>query len=125
MANLKSIKKGDKVMLRMFTGLFVETKTVEMADAKKLGFTSKSGVKTVFDKATGKQIEPKPKAEKYANFIEPYDAEVEKEELAKKNKKKEAAPKKKVAVVKKKAKAVEPEDDFEEPEDDDDMEELD
>lgn len=114
MANLKNIKKGDKVILRMFTGAFVEAKVVEMADAKKIGFTNKKGIKMVFDKATGKQITPEPKKPQFANFIEEYDEEAEKEGLAKKNNK---SSKKKVtaktkdkpakAAAKKKAKPVE------------------
>ena len=90
MADLKSIKKGDKVMLRMFTGAFVETKEVEMADKTRIGFTNKKGVKMVFDKATGKQITPEPKSEKFANYLETYDAEVEAKELAKKANRKKA-----------------------------------
>ena len=105
MANLKNIKKGDKVILRMFTGAFIEAKVVEMADAKKIGFTSKAGVKMVFDKATGKQISPEPKNPKYANFVEEYDEEAEAEGLAKKN-----APRKPKAEAKKAVKKpVEPE----------------
>ena len=59
MANLKNIKKGDKVILRLFTGAFVGAKVVEKADAKQIGFTNVKGVKMIFDKATGKQISPK------------------------------------------------------------------
>lgn len=93
MANLKGIKKGDKVILRMFTGAFVEAKEVEMADSKRVGFTNKKGIKMVFDKATGKQVQPEPKSEKFANYIEAYDAEVEKAEIEKKaNKAKKSAP---------------------------------
>lgn len=129
MANLKSIKKGDKVMLRMFTGAFVEAKVVEMADAKKIGFTNKNGVKMIFDKETGKQITPEPKKPQFANYLEEYDADVEAEELAKKKnkpaKKKEEKPtsekpeKPAKKSSKKKAKPVE-----EEPEDDDEFEEV-
>ena len=126
MANLKNIKKGDKVMLRMFTGAFVEAKVVEMADAKKIGFTNKNGVKMVFDKETGKQITPEPKKPQFANYLEEYDADVEATELAKKKNK----PTKKAAAKaeedkpakkapKKKAKPVE-----EEPEDDEEFEEV-
>ncbi len=102
MANLKNIKKGDKVILRMFTGAFVEAKTVEMADAKKIGFTNKKGIKMVFDKATGKQIAPEPKNEKFANYLDDYDADVEAEALAKRNKK--AAEPEKPAKAEKPAK---------------------
>ena len=131
MANLKSIKKGDKVMLRMFTGAFVEAKTVEMADAKKIGFTNKAGVKMVFDKETGKQVTPEPKSEKFANYLEAYDADVEAAELAKKAKKtkateeKAAAKAKPAKAVKKAAKKVEEpeEDDFEDEDLEDEEEE--
>ena len=116
MADLKSIKKGDKVILRMFTGAFVEAKVVEMADAKKIGFTNKKGIKMVFDKKTGKQISPEPKSEKFANFLTEYDEQVEAEALAKKNggkkaeepkatEKPAAKAKKKAAPAKKKAPA--------------------
>lgn len=115
MANLKSIKKGDKVILRMFTGAFVEAKEVEMADKTRIGFTNKKGIKMVFDKATGKQITPEPKAEKFANYLENYDPEVEAAEIAKKaNKKRTEKSSKKTAV--KKAKEVE--EDFEDTEED-------
>ena len=125
MADLKSIKKGDKVILRMFTGALVEAKTVEMADAKKIGFTNKKGIKMVFDKKTGKQVSPEPKNEKYANYITEYDEQVEAEALMKKNGgKKPAAPKatakkaekpapKKATKSKKKAADPEPEDESE------------
>lgn len=88
MADLSSIKKGDKVFLRLFTGAFVETKVVEKADLKKVGFTNKKGIEMVFNKATGKQVSPAPKSERFASYIEPYDAKVEKAELAKKNSRK-------------------------------------
>ena len=106
MAELKGIKKGDKVLLRMFTGAFVETKVVEMADAKKIGFTTKSGVKMVFDKKTGKQVSPEPKAEKFANYIDPYDKGVEAEELKKKEAAAEARAKKAKEKAAEKAKAA-------------------
>lgn len=126
MANLTSIKKGDKVLLRMFTGAFVEAKEVEKADKNTISFTNKKGVVMTFSKKTGKQIEPEPKSEKFANYIEEYDADVETEEL--KKKKNKATPKKKKASKKSvkevevvKSKVIdEPEDD-----EDDDYEELD
>lgn len=139
MAELKGIKKGDKVLLRMFTGAFVETKVVEMADAKKIGFTNKSGVKMVFDKKTGKQVSPEPKAEKFANYIDPYDEGVEAEELKKKEAaaearakkaKEKAAEKAKAAKAAEKAKKKAPEpvededDEYEEVDDADEYEEV-
>ena len=128
MADLKSIKKGDKVILRMFTGAFVEAKTVEMADAKKIGFTNKKGIKMVFDKATGKQLQPEPKNERFANYLDEYDEKVEAEALAKKANRKKAAdeaekPKKATPKKEKPAKkaptkkaAADPEDEIEDEE---------
>ena len=111
MADLKSIKKGDKVILRMFTGAIVEAKTVEMADAKKIGFTNKKGIKMVFDKGTGKQVSPEPKSEKFANYITEYDEQIIAEALMKKSGNKKEASKptkatKEVAKSEKPAKAA-------------------
>ena len=109
MADLKSIKKGDKVILRMFTGAIVEAKTVEMADAKKIGFTNKKGIKMVFDKGTGKQVSPEPKSEKFANYITEYDEQIIAEALMKKSgNKKEASKPTKAAKEEKPAKSEKP-----------------
>lgn len=105
MAGLKDVSKGDKVILRLFTGAFVEAKTVEMADGTKIGFTNKKGVKMVFSKETGKQITPEPKSERFASFVEEYSEEAEKEGLAKKQNTGEKKPRK----SRKKAKAQEEE----------------
>ena len=104
MANLKSIKKGDKVILRMFTGAYVEAKEVEKADAKSLSFTNKKGIEMKFDKATGKQISPEPKKPVYANYVEEWTQEAEDEGKAKKakgSKAVEAKKKKSKKVIKK------------------------
>lgn len=93
MADLKGIKKGDKVILRLFTGAFVGAKVVEMADAKKIGFTKLNGVKMVFDKETGKQMIPEPKKPRFASYIEVYDEKVEAAEAAKKSSKKKSKEK--------------------------------
>lgn len=125
MANLKSIKKGDKVIMRMFTGAFVDVKVVEMADAKKIGFTNKNGVKMVFDKATGKQITPEPKNPKYANFLDEYDEKVEADAVKKRSaglKKAQSAPKKKKAEKPQPKQEVA--EDFDEEDDDFDDEEI-
>lgn len=84
MANLKSLKKGDKVILRVFTGAYCGTRTIEMADDKRIGFTSMTGNKMVFSKETGKQIIPKPKKEQYASYLDDWSKAVELAERAKK-----------------------------------------
>lgn len=83
MANLKNIKKGDKVIMRLFTGAFSGVKVVEKADANFIYFTTGKGM-SKFSRKTGKMIDPAPKTEAYANYIEEYDADVEAEEVAKK-----------------------------------------
>ena len=109
MANLKNLKKGDKVILRLFTGAFVEAKVIEMADTKKIGFTNKKGVKMVFDKATGKQIMPAPKKPQFASYIDDYDEKVEKAEAAKKVRKATDKPVTKKKASKKKSEEEEEE----------------
>lgn len=86
MANLKNIKKGDKVILRVFSGAFVTSKIVEMANEEKIGFTRDDKTRMIFSKKTGKQLSPIPKQERYASYIEPYDPDVEEAELNKKRK---------------------------------------
>ena len=125
MANLKNIKKGDKVILRLFTGAFVEANTVEMADAKKIGFTNKKGIKMVFDKATGKQIAPEPKSERFASYLDDWDEKTEQEELAKKNKPKEKKADKKAEKPSKAKKSKTKATKSVEADDDDDFEEVD
>ena len=104
MANLKNIKKGDKVIMRLFTGAFSGVKEVEKADKDFIYFTTGKGM-SKFSRKTGKMVEPAPKTEAYAKYIEEYDAEVEAEEVAKKEKaRKERA--KKLAKEKAAAKSV-------------------
>ena len=124
MANLKSIKKGDMVTLHMFTGALIGGFKVTKADAKTLGFTNKSGVEMVFDKKTGKQIEPTPKSEKFANFVTEYDEDAIEEAAAKRS----SAPRKAKKTSKPVAKPKpEPEDEELEDEEDefDEDDELD
>ena len=134
MANLKNIKKGDKVIMRLFTGAFSGVKVVEKADANFIYFTTGKGM-SKFSRKTGKMIDPAPKTEAYANYIEEYDADVEAEEVAKKEnarvaraeklaaKKAEEKAAKKAAKKKKKPEPEEEEELEEEEEQDEDDEE--
>lgn len=110
MANLKNVKKGDKVIMRLFTGAFSGVKVVEKADANFIYFTTGKGM-SKFSRKTGKMVDPAPKNETYANFIEEYDADVEAEEVAKKEASRQAAAERKAAEKKaaKKKKKSEPE----------------
>ena len=113
MANLKNIKKGDKVIMRLFTGAFSGVKEVEEADKDFIYFTTGKGM-SKFSRKTGKMVDPAPKSEAYANYIEEYDPDVEAEEVAKKEearmKRSENAKKEKAAAkAEKKKKKSEPE----------------
>ena len=113
MANLKNIKKGDKVIMRLFTGAFSGVKEVEKADKDFIYFETGKGM-SKFSRKTGKMVDPAPKNETYANYIEEYDEDVEAEEVAKKEKArqeraKKLAKEKAAAKAEKKKKKSEPE----------------
>lgn len=123
--SLANVKKGDKVIMRLFTGAFSGVKEVEKADKNFIYFTTGKGM-SKFSRKTGKMLEPAPKNETYANYIEEYNEDVEAEEIAKKEKARtERAKKKKAekAVVKKKAVKPEPEEDDDDKDIEDDEEE--
>lgn len=125
--SLANVKKGDKVIMRLFTGAFSGVKEVEKADKNFIYFTTGKGM-SKFSRKTGKMVEPAPKNETYANFIEEYDEEVEAEEMAKKEKARANRAKKKKAekaAAKKKPVVAEPEDDEDIDEDDIDEDEED
>lgn len=104
------IKKGDKVILKGFTGIKLGVFEVVSATKKTVTITKKTGDEMVFDKATGKQINVEEGKEKYANSIMEDDGSYVAPATRGASKKKEA---KKPA---KKAKVEEPEDDEEEDE---------
>lgn len=64
-----SFKKGDKVILCMFTGLKAGIKEVTKVDKKTVTVLDNKGKELVFDAKTLKQISPAPKSEKWANYI--------------------------------------------------------
>ena len=116
MANaLANIKKGDKVIMRLFTGAFSGVKEVEKADKSFIYFTTGKGM-SKFSKKTGKMVDPAPKSERFANYIEEFDADVAKAEETKKSKGLKKAAKAKAVKAEAKAKATEEE--LEEDEDD-------
>ena len=63
------MKKGDKVILCMFTGLKAGIKEIVKADKKTVVILDNKGKELVFDAKTLKQISPAPKAERWANYI--------------------------------------------------------
>lgn len=127
MANLKNIKKGDKVIMRLFTGAFSGVKEVEKADKDFIYFTTGKGM-SKFSRKTGKMVDPAPKNETYANYIEEYDEDVEAEEVAKKEKARQERAKKlakeKAAAKAEKKKKSKPEpEEIDEDEDEEEEEE--
>lgn len=89
-----TLKKGDKVILHMFTGCPTAVKEIIAADKTTVTIETAKGEMT-FNRKTGKQVEPEPSAERYANFITEDDGSfVPPQEKAKKAKKTKAkAPK--------------------------------
>lgn len=66
--SLANLKKGDTVILHMFTGIAVGVKEVLAADKTTVTLETRIG-KAKFSKKTGKQVEPKAKQERFANYI--------------------------------------------------------
>lgn len=109
------VKKGDKVIVKGFTGIKLGVFEVESVTKKTLTVLKKNGDEMVFDKKTGKQINIEEGKEKYANSVMEDDGSF-------------VAPSTKGATRKKAAKAATkkksaPEPDPEDEEDDDDEEE--
>lgn len=104
------IKKGDKVILKGFTGIKLGVFEVVAATKKTVTINKRNGDEMVFDKATGKQINVEEGKEKYANSIMEDDGSYVAPATRGASKKKAA---KKPA---KKAKVEEPEEDEEEEE---------
>lgn len=104
------IKKGDKVILKGFTGIKLGVFEVVAATKKTATINKRNGDEMVFDKATGKQINVEEGKEKYANSIMEDDGSYVAPATRGASKKKEM---KKPA---KKAKVEEPEEDDDEDE---------
>lgn len=139
-------KKGDTVLLCMFTGCKTGIKKIVACDKNTVTLEAGRSGELTFDRKTGKQIEPMPKKERYASFIVPDDgtfvpasrkkktkpekkttkkakpeeAEEKKEEPAPKKEKKAAAPKKSKPIPKPEPVDEDEDDDW----DDDDFEEV-
>lgn len=115
MSNLASLKKGDTVILHMFTGIAVGVKEVIAADKNTVTLETRIG-EAKFSRKTGKQVEPKAKKERFANYITEDDGSYEPTGIMaerSKKKSKKAADKK---VKKSKSKPVEDEDEDEDEE---------
>lgn len=66
--SLATVKKGDTVILCMFTGVQVAVKEVTAATKTSISVETWHG-EVKFSRKTGKQILPEPKNQRFANFI--------------------------------------------------------
>lgn len=146
------LKKGEKVILKGFTGIKLGVFEVASVTKKTITINKKNGDEMVFDKKTGKQINVEEGKERYANsiveddgsYVAPSTKSASKKKAAKKPAKKakveepeededeeEEAPapkkstKKPAKAAKKSKKTVEVEDEEDEEEDEDEFEEID
>ena len=111
--SIAKLKKGDTVILRMFTGCPAGVKKILAADKDTITIETGRHGDTVFSRKTGKQINPEPKNERYANYITEDDGSfVPPMEKAKASK--NAAEKKSAKKPSKKAKPVEEDEDEDE-----------
>lgn len=117
--SLATIKKGDTVILHMFTGIAVAVKEVVDADKATITVETNKGL-TKFSRKTSKQIEPEVSNERFANYLTEDDGSFVPRHTGrpKKNKKaeedEEVKPVKKTKSAKKTKKVVE--EDFDEDE---------
>ena len=63
------VKKGDKVILKGFTGIKLGVFEVQSVTKKTLTIVKKNGDELIFDKKTGKQVNTAEGKEKYANSV--------------------------------------------------------
>ena len=109
------MKKGDKVIVKGFTGIKLGVFHVESTTKKTITVLKKNGDEMIFDRKTGKQVNVEEGKEKYANSIMEDDGSYVAPST------KSAAKKKAAKKAAAKSKAVE-EDDEDEDEDEDEEE---
>lgn len=144
------LKKGEKVILKGFTGIKLGVFEVTAVTKKTITICKKNGDEMVFDKKTGKQINVEEGKERYANsimeddgsYVAPSTKSASKKKAVKKPASKKAAveepeedeeeapapknsTKKPAKAAKKSKKPVEVEDEEDEEEDEDEFEEID
>lgn len=73
MATIAKVKKGDTVMLCMFTGMRVGPKEVVACDKDTVTISRNKKGNVTFSRKTGKQLKPMPKNERFASYIEEDD----------------------------------------------------
>lgn len=114
--SLTNIKKGDTVIMHMFTGIAVSNPKVVSADKATITvIRGYDGSEIKFSRKTGKQIEPKPKNDRFANFITEDDGSFQPGNKSAGKKKAKKADDKKASKKAKSKPADEDEDEDEEP----------
>lgn len=119
--SLKSIKKGDSVIVKGFTGIKLGVFEVAKATEKSITVEKKDGSLMIFSKKDGKQTNVEEGKEKYANSVMEDDGSYVKPNSG--GRKKAAKPAKKAEPEVEEM--DEEEEEFEDDEEDDDFEELD
>ena len=124
MSTVSKIKKGNKVIMVAFTGMKLGVFEVVAADKETITVGTKNGER-VFDRKTGKQIEPEPKAPRFASSIIPDDGSYVAPVPGRKKKAEAETPKKATKKKKPEPEEVEEEEIEDDEEfDDDDFEEV-
>lgn len=118
--SLKSIKKGDSVIVKGFTGIKLGVFKVAKATEKNITVEKKDGSLMIFSKKDGKQTNVEEGKERYANSVMEDDGSYVQPHRGKKT-----ADKKPAKKAKKKVEPEVEEEEFEDDEEDDDFEELD
>nr|DAJ19479.1 MAG TPA: hypothetical protein [Podoviridae sp. ctgHy19] len=113
-----NLKKGDKVIVKGFTGIKLCVSEVAKADKKTITVLKKNGDEMIFDRKTAKQINVEEGKEKFANSVMEDDGSYEGHAPVSKKKGKKAAK-----AAPKKVKP-EPEEVEDEDEDEDEDEEV-
>lgn len=121
--SLKSIKKGDSVIVKGFTGIKLGVFTVAKATEKNITVEKKDGSLMIFSKKDGKQTNVEEGKERYANSIMEDDGSYVKPNSGKRKKPAKKTDKKPAKKEAEPAVENDLEEDFDE--DDDDFEELD
>ena len=88
------MKKGDKVIVKGFTGIKLGVFPVESTTKKTITVLKKNGDEMIFDRKTGKQVNVEEGKEKYANSIMEDDGSYVKPNRSKKTSKKSKKSKK-------------------------------
>jgi hypothetical protein len=124
--SLKNLKKGDKVIMKSFTGMPLGVFTIAKATDKNITVQKSNGELRVFSRKTGQQLNIEEGKERFANSIIKDDGSyVNPLEKAKKAKKSKKAEEGKAAKKAKKAKKVEPVEELDELDDEDEFEDFD